>query len=73
MDAKELRQLSVDELKAKIGEWKNEHFRAKFRGQTSETKDTSVFGKLRHNVARAMTVLSEKEAPQEAPATSTKG
>lgn len=60
MDAQELRQLGSAELKSKIGEWRDELFRAKFKGQSSESKDTSVFKKLRRNIARGETILREK-------------
>lgn len=60
MEPSELRQFSVDELKGRILQWKEELFRARFKAQTSETKDTSVVPKLRKDIARAFTVLNEK-------------
>ena len=65
MDVQELRQLGPDELKTKIRQWKDERFRLKFRAQTSEVKDTSVFRKLRRDTARALTVLAEKQTGTE--------
>ena len=61
MEAKELRNFSVDELKARVRQWRKELFRSKFKTQSSETKDTSVLRKLRQEIARGMTVLTEKE------------
>jgi large subunit ribosomal protein L29 len=61
MEPSELRQFTVDELKGRILQWKEELFRARFKAQTSEAKDTSVLGKLRKDIARANTVLVEKE------------
>jgi large subunit ribosomal protein L29 len=60
MEAAELRQFTADELKGRIKQWQDELFRARFKGQTSEAKDTSVVKKLRHDIARANTVLVEK-------------
>ncbi len=60
MEASELRQSSVDELKGRIRQWQDELFRARFKGQSSEAKDTSVIKKLRRDIARANTVLVEK-------------
>jgi large subunit ribosomal protein L29 len=61
MEAKELKTFSVDELKGRIRQWKEELFRASFKAQTNETKDTSVIGKLRKDIARAYTVLNAGE------------
>jgi large subunit ribosomal protein L29 len=60
MEAKELRTLGVDELKARCRQWGEELFRARFQAQSAEAKDTSVFKKLRKDIARAQTVLTEK-------------
>lgn len=62
MEAKELRNFSVEELKSRIRQWREELFRSKFKTQSSEAKDTSVLRKLRHEIARGLTVLSEKGA-----------
>jgi len=64
MDAKELRQLSVEELKSKIKSLKEDGVRARFKVQSSEERDTSVFKKIRKDVARAQTVLTEKSKAQ---------
>lgn len=61
MEAKELRQFSVDELNGRIKQWKDEFFRARFKGQTNETPNTSVFRTLRRSIARAKTILNEKQ------------
>lgn len=60
MEAKELRQFTVEELKSRIGQWRDELFRSRFKAQSSEVRDTSVFKKLRRDVARAKTLLNEK-------------
>lgn len=60
MDAKELRQFNVDELKSRVRTWQEELFRSKFRAQSSEAKDTSIFRKLRRDIARGKTILAQK-------------
>ena len=62
MDAKELRDLGVPELKGRVTQWKEELFRAKLKKFGGEVKDTTAARKLRRNIARALTVLGEKEA-----------
>ena len=62
MEVKELRSFSVDELKGRIRQWKEDLFRAQFKAQTNETKDTSIMGKLRKDIARAYTVLNAGQA-----------
>lgn len=60
MEAKDLRSLSVEELKGRVRQWGDELFRSRFKAGTSETKDTSIFRKLRRDIARAHTVINEK-------------
>jgi large subunit ribosomal protein L29 len=60
MDAKELRQFSPQELAGRVRQWKDELFRSKFKAESTEAKDTSVFKKLRRDIARAKTILNEK-------------
>ena len=59
METTELRQLKKEELEGKVRQWREELFRNRFKSQTSEAKDTSVFPKLRRDIARALTVLHE--------------
>lgn len=60
MEAQELRQLSVEELKGRVSQFKEELVRSRFKVQSSEQRDTSLFKKIKRDVARAQTVLSEK-------------
>ena len=59
MEAQELRQLKKEELEGKIRTWREELFRNRFKSQTAEAKDTSVFKKLRRDIARGLTILQE--------------
>jgi len=60
MEAVELRQLSVEELKGRINQFKEDLVRARFKVQSAEERDTSIFKKIKRDVAKAQTVLSEK-------------
>lgn len=61
MEVSELRTLNADELKGKVKGWRDELFRTRFKVQSSEARDTSTVKKLRREIARALTVLTEKE------------
>ncbi|MCB0417779.1 MAG: 50S ribosomal protein L29 [Bdellovibrionaceae bacterium] len=61
MEAQELRQFNAQELETRIRQWREELFRARLKKMSNEMKDTSLFGKLRKDIARAMSVLSEKK------------
>jgi large subunit ribosomal protein L29 len=60
MEAGELRNFSIEELRSRIRQWRDELFRSRFKAESSEAKDTSVFKKLKKDIARAGTVLNEK-------------
>lgn len=70
MKASELRNFGTDELKARIAQWEMELFQSRFKRFQAEFKDTSVFAKLRQDIARGKTILREKSnAPQDKGAT----
>ncbi len=60
MEAKELRELSLDELDAKGTELRSELFNARVRKATGQLENTALLGALRKNVARVETILREK-------------
>ena len=60
MEAKDLRTMGVDELKARVRQWSDELFRSRIKAGSAEAKDTSIFKKQRKDIARANTVLNEK-------------
>lgn len=60
METSELRELGAQELKTRVGQWKEELFRAKLKKFSGENKDTTAARKLRRNIARAITLLGEK-------------
>jgi len=60
MSVKDLRELSVQELENKIIDLKKELMDSRFSLATSQLEDTSVFKKIKKEIAQANTVLTEK-------------
>ena len=60
MSVNDLRELSITELKNKIVDLKKELMDSRFALATSQLEDTSVFKKIRKEIAQANTVLIEK-------------
>ena len=59
MSVNDLRELSVTELKNKIVDLKKELMDSRFALATSQLEDTSVFKKIRKEIAQAISVLCE--------------
>lgn len=57
MKASELRELTLDELRAKEEELRREHFTAKVRHATGQLENTAKLRLLRRDIARVETVL----------------
>jgi len=63
--AKELRDLTPDELRAKAQELRTELFNARVRHATGQLEDTAKLSRLRRDLARTETVIrSRREAQQ---------
>mgnify|MGYP001254551288 FL=1 len=60
MSVNDLRELSVVELQNKILDLKKELMDSRFSLATSQLEDTSVFKKIKKEIAQANTVLTEK-------------
>jgi large subunit ribosomal protein L29 len=60
--ANEIRELSVDDLRAKIAELTEERFRLRFRSATESIENPMRFRAIRRDIARLNTILREKEA-----------
>jgi len=56
----DLRELSIDELRAKANELRREHFGAKVRHATGQLENTAKLSLLRRDIARIETLLREK-------------
>ena len=61
MKVKEIRELSNEEIKAKLKESKEELFNLKFSGAMGNLEKLARLTELRHQVARLKTVLKERE------------
>jgi large subunit ribosomal protein L29 len=55
--ASELRELTLEELRAKVEELRREHFTAKVRHATGQLENTAKLRLLRRDIARVETVL----------------
>ncbi len=61
MKASELRDLSVEELKKKLTDFKDELFSLRFQAVTGQLGNSMRIKEVRHNIARAKTILREIE------------
>ncbi len=59
MKAKELRDLSAEELKEKEREMGRELFNLRFQKATGQLGNTAMLGKTKKDLARVKTVLNE--------------
>ena len=68
MKVNEMRQLSSEELGARVFDWQEELFRAKCTKVIGQLTDTTRIRIMRHQIARAMTIINEmkRNAPDEA-------
>ncbi|HBZ69676.1 MAG TPA: 50S ribosomal protein L29 [Deltaproteobacteria bacterium] len=60
MKPKELRELSEEELRAKSKQLRDELFVARVKHSTGQLEDTAKMRRLRRDVARVATVLTQK-------------
>jgi large subunit ribosomal protein L29 len=56
----DLRELSVEQLDAKLAELKEERLKLQFRSATESIENPMQFRTLRRDIARVQTVLGEK-------------
>ena len=62
MKASELREMSVEQLNAKLGELKEELFNLRFQLEVKQLDNPHKITDDKHDIARVMTVLREKNA-----------
>ena len=62
MKASELREMSVEQLNAKLGELKEELFNLRFQLEIQQLENPHKIKDVKHDIARVMTVLREKNA-----------
>ena len=65
MQTNELREMSVEELRAKLGELVEEQFRLRFRSATESIENPMRFRALRRDIARIKTVLQQRASQGE--------
>ena len=61
MKAKELREMTVDELNKKMNDTKDELFRLRFQLATGQLDNAMRLKEVRRNIARVKTVIRERE------------
>ena len=62
MKVKELREMSGEQLKAKLAELKKELFNLRFQLAINQLDNPHKIADVKHDIARVMTVLREKNA-----------
>ncbi len=61
MDAKSLRDLTIEELLEKHRQFKEELFNLRFQNAVGQLKNTSRIGEVKKTIARVLTIVHEKE------------
>ncbi len=61
MKARELRELSADELQAQVREGKKKLFTLRFQLASGRLTNTAEIEKTKRTIARALTLLEERE------------
>ena len=61
MQADEIRELSVDEIRSRIASLEEERFRLRFRSATEPLEDPLRLRGIRKDIARLKTILRERE------------
>jgi large subunit ribosomal protein L29 len=61
MKAKELRELSKQEVTKKIDEWEEELFNLRFQAKMGQLSNPLQLRSVRRDIARAKTILNTKE------------
>ncbi len=62
MKAKELRDMTAEELNKKLTELKTELFNLRFQHAINQLENPHKIADVKHDIARVMTVLREKNA-----------
>ena len=62
MKAAELRNMTVEQLSAKLAELKEELFNLRFQLEVQQLENPHKIKDVKHDIARVMTVLREKNA-----------
>ncbi len=60
-DAETLRGMTVEDLRARLEQLKEEQFRLRFRGTTAQLENPMLVREIRRDIARINTILRERE------------
>jgi large subunit ribosomal protein L29 len=66
MKPAEIRDLTTDEIIARIEHYQSEIFRLRFRSATQELENPMLLRTLRRDIARLNTILGERQPESEA-------
>lgn len=66
MKASEIRELTVEELSAKLGELKKDLFNLRLQLATNQLDNTNKINEVKHDIARINTVIREKQIAEKA-------
>ncbi len=60
MKAREIREQSIDELRKTLGDLEETLFKLRFQRSTGQIEDPTKIRKVRKDIARVLTVISER-------------
>ena len=60
MKNKEIKKLSIDELKNKVNSLKKDLFNFRFRKVNGQIEDTAKISQVKRNIAKSLTALKKK-------------
>ena len=62
MKANEIREMTLDELNAKLNDLKKDLFNLRFQNATNQLENPKTISEVRRDIARVKTVITEKTA-----------
>jgi len=64
MKAKELRELTMEELSRRLDDFEEQLYKLRFQRSTGQIEDPTRIREARKNIARVLTVINERRAVQ---------
>ncbi|MBF0456181.1 MAG: 50S ribosomal protein L29 [Magnetococcales bacterium] len=65
MKASEIREMSSEELSAKMEELNQEAFKLRFQNATAQLENTAMISRVKKDIARIKTIVSARKAQEE--------
>ena len=62
MKVKEIRELSLDEMKKKVTTLKETYFNLRFQHGTGQLENSSMLSKTRRDIARVKTIIKQTQS-----------